>query len=48
LSGPLIGSIGFRGLVALYVGLGLTMVAAIAFVWRDELLRPGSRANALG
>jgi hypothetical protein len=46
-AGPLIAAIGFRGLVALYVGLGLTIVAAIAFVWRDELLPRRARANAL-
>lgn len=38
---------GLGGLVALYVGLGLTMVAAIAFVWHDELLPSKARANAL-
>lgn len=46
-AGPLIPAIGFRALVALYVGVGLAMVATIAFVWRDELLPRGSRANAL-
>jgi uncharacterized protein YhhL (DUF1145 family) len=46
-AGPLIPAIGFRALVALYVGVGLAMVAAIAFVWRDELLPRGARANAL-
>lgn len=46
-SGPLIAVIGFRGLVVLYVGLGLTLVAAIAFAWRHELLPGTARANAL-
>jgi MFS family permease len=46
-AGPLIPAIGFRALVALYVGVGLAMVATIAFVWRDELLPRGARANAL-
>jgi predicted MFS family arabinose efflux permease len=46
-AGPLITAIGFRGLVVLYVGLGLTLVAAIAFAWRDELLPGAARANAL-
>lgn len=46
-AGPLIGAIGFRGLVALYVGLGLAMVAVLAWVWRDDLLPRGAHANAL-
>jgi Na+/melibiose symporter-like transporter len=46
-SGPLIAAIGFRGLVLLYVGLGLTLVAAIAVAWRHELLRGTARANEL-
>lgn len=45
--GALIPAVGFRALVALYVGFGLTMVAAIALVWRDELLPRRARANAL-
>jgi Na+/melibiose symporter-like transporter len=46
-AGPLIAVVGFRGLVVLYVGLGLTLVAAIAFAWREELLPGTARANAL-
>lgn len=37
-AGALIPVIGFRGLVGLYVGLGLLMTASIAWVWRRELL----------
>ncbi len=46
-SGPLVAAIGFRGLVVLYVGLGLMLVASIALVWHDELLPHGAPANAL-
>jgi MFS family permease len=46
-AGPLVASIGFRGLVLLYVGLGLSLVAAIALVWRRELLPRCAPANAL-
>ena len=46
-AGPLVAAIGFRGLVALYVGLGLTAVASIAFVWQDDLLPRSAPANAL-
>jgi MFS family permease len=37
-AGALIPAIGFRGLVGLYVGLGLVMTACIAWVWRRDLL----------
>ncbi|MBL8316582.1 MAG: MFS transporter [Rubrivivax sp.] len=37
-AGALIPVIGFRGLVGLYVGLGLLMTASIAWVWRREML----------
>jgi hypothetical protein len=33
--------------VALYVGVGLAMVAAVALLWRDELLPRRAWANAL-
>lgn len=46
-AGPIVAAIGFRGLVLLYVGLGLSLLAAIALVWRDELLPHGVAANAL-
>lgn len=46
-SGPIVAAIGFRGLVMLYVGLGLALVACIALVWRDELLPRGAPANAM-
>jgi Na+/melibiose symporter-like transporter len=46
-AGPLIETVGFRGLVLLYVGLGLTLVVAIAMAWRHELLPGAARANAL-
>jgi MFS family permease len=46
-AGPLIAAIGFRALVLLYVGVGLALVAAIAFAWRHELLPGTARANAL-
>jgi predicted MFS family arabinose efflux permease len=47
-AGALVSAIGFRGLVLLYVGLGLSLVAAIALVWRRDLLPRGAPANALG
>jgi len=46
-SGPIVAAVGFRGLVVLYVGLGLTLLASIALVWRHELLPRGAPANAL-
>ena len=46
-SGPIVAAIGFRGLVVLYVGLGLTLVASIALVWHDELLPRSAPANTL-
>jgi Na+/melibiose symporter-like transporter len=46
-SGPLITAIGFHGLVMVYVGVGMTFVASIALVWRDDLLPRGAPANAL-
>jgi Na+/melibiose symporter-like transporter len=46
-AGPLVAAIGFRGLVMLYVGLGLALVALIAFVWQSDLLARGAPANAL-
>jgi MFS family permease len=46
-AGPLVAAIGFRGLVILYVGLGLALVALIALVWQSDLLAPGAPANAL-
>lgn len=46
-SGPVVAAIGFRGLVVLYVGLGLTLVASIAHVWHDDLLPRSAPANAL-
>jgi predicted MFS family arabinose efflux permease len=47
-AGPLVAAVGFRGLVLLYVGLGLSLVASIALVWRRDLLPRGAPANALG
>lgn len=46
-AGPIVSAIGFQGLVLLYVGLGWALLASIALVWRDDLLRPGAIANAL-
>ena len=46
-SAPIVAAIGFRGLVVLYVGIGLAFVASIAFVWREDLLLSGASANAL-
>ena len=47
MSGPIVTALGFRGLVLLYVGLGLTLLASIAMAWRDELLPRHARGNAL-
>ena len=46
LAGPLIPAIGYRSLVALYVALGLLLLAAIALVWHHELWPREARANA--
>jgi predicted MFS family arabinose efflux permease len=46
-SGPVVAAVGFRGLVVLYVGLGLTLLASIALVWGHELLPRRAPANAL-
>lgn len=46
-AGPIVTAIGFRGLVLLYVGLGLCLLAAIGSAWRDDLLRGSAPANAL-
>ena len=46
-SGPLVAAIGFRGLVVLYVGVGVSLVASIALVWHDDLLSSSAPANAL-
>lgn len=45
-AGALIPLIGFRAMVALYVGLGLVLTGTIAWVWRRELLPKGASANA--
>jgi MFS family permease len=45
-AGALIPALGFRALVVLYVALGLLLTAAIALVWRAELLPREARANA--
>ena len=47
LSGPVVAAAGFRGLVVLYVSLGLTLLASIALAWRRELLAHSAPANAL-
>ena len=47
MSGPIVAAVGFRGLVVLYVGLGLTLLAFIALVWRHDLLPRSASANAL-
>jgi hypothetical protein len=44
-AGPQISAIGFRALVALYVGLGLLLTAGIAWVWREVLLPRQAPAN---
>ena len=44
-AGALIPIIGFRALVGVYVGSSLLMTAAIAWVWRRELLPRQARAN---
>jgi MFS family permease len=46
-AGPLVTAIGFRGLVVLYVGLGLSLLACIAYVWFEDLLPRGAPANTL-
>ncbi|MBL8325621.1 MAG: MFS transporter [Rubrivivax sp.] len=46
LAGVLIPAIGFAGLVAVYGIFGLLMTAAIAWVWRDQLVRRDAAANA--
>jgi Na+/melibiose symporter-like transporter len=46
-AGPIVAAVGFRALVVLYVGIGLTLVAGIALAWRGELLAPGAPANAM-
>lgn len=45
-AGPIVATIGFRGLVMLYVTLGLTLVAAIAAVWHEALLPRRATAPA--
>ena len=47
LSGPILSAIGFHGLVLLYVGLGLGLLAVIALLWRDELLPRDAIGNAV-
>jgi MFS family permease len=44
-AGALIPAIGFRALVAMYVGLGLALTATIAWRWRRELLWQAAVAN---
>ncbi len=44
-AGALIPWIGFRALVGVYVGTGLVMTGAIAWVWRRELLPRRAPAN---
>ena len=46
-AGGLIPLIGFSALVALYVGVGLLVLGAIGWVWRQDLWSRGSRANAV-
>jgi MFS family permease len=46
-SGPIVAAVGFRGLVVLYVGIGLTLLASIALAWHHELLPRSAPANAL-
>lgn len=45
-AGTLIPAIGFRPTAAAYVGLGLLLTAAIAWMWRSELLPLDAVANA--
>ena len=45
-AGTLIPAIGFRAMAGLYVGLGLLLTAAIAFIWRQDLLPREAPANA--
>jgi predicted MFS family arabinose efflux permease len=45
-SGPVVAAVGFPGLVVLYVGFGLALLASIALGWRHELLPRGAPANA--
>lgn len=45
-AGALIPRIGFRAMVLLYVGLGLCLLAAIAWTWRRELLPSDAAANS--
>ena len=47
LSGPILSVLGFQGLVVLYVGLGLSLLAVIARVWREELLPREAIGNAV-
>lgn len=46
-AGPVVTALGFRGLVLLYVAVGWALLAAIAWAWRDDLLRRSAVANAL-
>jgi len=46
-AGPIVTALGFRGLVLLYVAVGWALLAAIAWAWRDDLLRRSAIANAL-
>jgi Na+/melibiose symporter-like transporter len=46
LAGALIPAVGFSGLVAMYVGFGLSMTSAIAWVWRHDLLPRHALANS--
>lgn len=45
-AGPLIAAIGYRSLVAMYVAMGLLLLAAIAVVWFHELWPRTALANA--
>lgn len=46
-AGFLIPRVGFGGLVAVYCGLGLVLLAGIAWGWRRALWAPAAPANAL-
>jgi MFS family permease len=46
-AGPIVAAVGFRGLVLLYVGLGLSLLAAIALLWHEDLVQHSAPANAL-